>query len=99
MIDRFGLLPEPARNLLAITALKLAVQPLGIRKIEAGPTGGRILFGERPTIDPARLIRLIQSRPKEFRMEGGDKLKFFIDLADPAGRVERVEALIRELAG
>jgi len=99
MIDRFGLLPESARNLFAITELKLAVQPLGIRKIEAGPTGGRILFGERPAIDPARLIRLMQSRPKEFRMEGGDKLRFFSDLADPARRVERVGELIRQLAG
>ncbi|TNF55461.1 MAG: transcription-repair coupling factor, partial [Gammaproteobacteria bacterium] len=99
MIDRFGLLPEPARNLFAITGLKLAVQPLGIRKIEAGPTGGRILFGDQPTLDPLRLIRLMQSRPKEFRMEGGDKLKFFIDLADPAQRVARVGDLIRQLAG
>jgi transcription-repair coupling factor (superfamily II helicase) len=99
MIDRFGLLPEPTRNLFAITGLKLAVQPLGIRKIEAGPTGGRILFGDQPTLDPMRLIRLMQSRPKEFRMEGGDKLKFFIDLADPAQRVARVGDLIRQLAG
>jgi hypothetical protein len=32
-------------------------------------------------------------------MEGGDKLKFFIDLADPAQRVARVGDLIRQLAG
>ena len=99
MIDRFGLLPEPARNLFAITELKLAIQPLGIRKIEAGPTGGRILFGDQPKIDPLRLIQLMQSRPKEFRMEGGDKLKFFIDLAEPDKRVARVGALIRDLTG
>jgi transcription-repair coupling factor (superfamily II helicase) len=37
MIDRFGLLPEPAKNLLEITELKLRVQPYGIKKIEAGP--------------------------------------------------------------
>ncbi|MCU0836579.1 MAG: transcription-repair coupling factor, partial [Chromatiaceae bacterium] len=45
MIDRFGLLPEPSKNLFAITELKLKAQPFGIRKIEAGPAGGRILFG------------------------------------------------------
>jgi transcription-repair coupling factor (superfamily II helicase) len=99
MIDRFGLLPEPARNLFAITELKLAVQPLGIRKIEAGPTGGRILFGDQPKVDPLRLIQMMQSRPKEFRMEGGDKLKFFIDLTEPEKRVARVGALIRDLTG
>ncbi len=47
MIDRFGLLPEPAKNLLEITELKLRVQPWGIRKIEAGPASGRILFDRR----------------------------------------------------
>lgn len=99
MIDRFGLLPEPARNLFAITELKLTVQPLGIRKIEAGPAGGRILFGDQPKIDPLRLIQMMQSRPKEFRMEGGDKLKFFIDLTAPDKRVARVGALIRDLTG
>lgn len=99
MIDRFGLLPEPARNLFAITELKLAVQPLGIRKIEAGPTGGRILFGDQPKIDPLRLIQLMQSRPREFRLEGGDKLRFFRDLADPARRVAQINALVKELVG
>jgi transcription-repair coupling factor (superfamily II helicase) len=99
MIDRFGLLPEPARNLFAITELKLAVQPLGIRKIEAGPTGGRILFGDQPKIDPLRLIQLVQSRPREFRLEGGDKIRFFRDLADPARRVAQINALVKELVG
>jgi transcription-repair coupling factor (superfamily II helicase) len=42
---------------------------------------------------------MMQSRPKEFRMEGGDKLKFFIDLAEPQQRVARVGALIRDLTG
>ena len=40
MIDRFGLLPGPAKNLLAVTELKLRTTPLGIRKLEAGPAGG-----------------------------------------------------------
>ncbi len=55
MIDRFGLLPEPAKTLFAITALKLRVQPCGIKKIAAGPKGGRILFDEAPKIDLMKL--------------------------------------------
>ena len=71
MIDRFGLLPEPAKNLMAITELKLRVQPYGIKKIEAGPAGGRVLFGAEPKVDPTRLIKLIQTKPKEYKLEGG----------------------------
>jgi transcription-repair coupling factor (superfamily II helicase) len=97
MIDRFGLLPEPARNLLEITELKLKVQPLGIRKIEAGPISGRILFDDAPRIDPANLIRLIQTKPKEFKLDGGDKLKFFRDMAEPGQRLRQVNAVLEQL--
>jgi len=97
MIDRFGDLPEPARNLLEITALKLLIQPWGIRKIEAGPAGGRLLFTESPKIDPARLIALIQSRPKEYKLEGGNKLKFFCDMAEPGVRIHEVRRILKPL--
>jgi len=98
MIDRFGLLPEPAKNLFDITELKLGVQPMGIDKIEAGPAGGRILFGKEPHIDAAKLIGLIQSRPNDFRLDGPDKLKFFAQLQEPQERLQAVAALVAELA-
>jgi transcription-repair coupling factor (superfamily II helicase) len=99
MIDRFGLLPVPAQNLLEITQLKLRVQPCGIKKIEAGPAGGRILFGPEPKVDPARVIKLIQTAPKTFKLDGGDKLRFFQDLTDPAQRISRVSQLVQQLTG
>ncbi|WP_419640635.1 TRCF domain-containing protein, partial [Thiolapillus sp.] len=97
MIDRFGLLPDQARNLFDITELKLEVQPLGIRKIEAGPQGGKIHFEEQPAIDPARIIHLIQTRPRQFKLDGSDKLRFFADLEVPEQRVEKVRELLQML--
>jgi transcription-repair coupling factor (superfamily II helicase) len=99
MIDRFGLLPDPAKNLIGITELKLKVQPFGIKKIEAGGAGGRVLFGAEPKIDTGRLIRLIQSRPKEYKLDGGDKLRFFRDLSDPAQRIGLVGEVVEQLVG
>jgi transcription-repair coupling factor (superfamily II helicase) len=99
MIDRFGLLPDPAKNLFAIMDLKHRVQPFGIKKIEAGPTGGRILFDATPRIDPARLVALIQARPKELKLDGGNKLRFFHDLSDPTKRVQQVGAIVRQVTG
>ncbi|MCG6861533.1 MAG: transcription-repair coupling factor [Chromatiaceae bacterium] len=99
MIDRFGLLPDPAKNLFDITELKLRVQPYGIKKIEAGPAGGRILFDAEPRIDPVRMIKLIQTRPKDFKLDGGDKLRFFLDMSDPAQRVQRVGAIVQQITG
>jgi transcription-repair coupling factor (superfamily II helicase) len=99
MIDRFGLLPEPAKNLLAITELKLIVQPFGIKKIEAGPAGGRVLFAADTKVNPTRLIKLIQTKPKEYKLDGGDKLRFFRDLTDPAQRIAQVGRVVEQLVG
>jgi transcription-repair coupling factor (superfamily II helicase) len=100
MIDRFGLLPDPTKNLFAITGLKLKVQPLGIRKIEAGPKGGRVVFGEQPNIDHMRLIRLIQSRPKDYKLDqSAGALRFTMDMADPGKRIEQVSTVISQLTG
>jgi hypothetical protein len=32
-------------------------------------------------VDPARVIRLVQSAPKEFKLDGGDKLRFFQEIS------------------
>ncbi|MEN8178627.1 MAG: transcription-repair coupling factor [Pseudomonadota bacterium] len=97
MIDRFGLLPEPAKNLIAITELKLRAQPLGIRKIEAGPKGARLLFDEQPKLDPMKLISLIQSRPNTYKMDGGDKLRYLVELEIPEQRVTMLHSLLDTL--
>ncbi|RNE88961.1 transcription-repair coupling factor, partial [Marichromatium sp. AB31] len=99
MIDRFGLLPEPAKRLLEITALKLRVQPWGIVKIEVGAGSGRICFEDNPRIDPARLIGLIQEQPKVYRLDGGDTLRFYREMPEPEQRLRQVEQLVERLTG
>jgi transcription-repair coupling factor (superfamily II helicase) len=97
MIDRFGLLPEPTQHLFSITEMKLQLQGLGIKKIEAGPQGGRILFDAEPKIDAAKLIQLIQTRPQEFKLDGGDKLKFYADMESSEQRIQAVDELLGKL--
>jgi transcription-repair coupling factor (superfamily II helicase) len=99
MIDRFGLLPEPARNLFDATELKLQAQPFGIRKIEAGPAGGKIHFEAQPKLDPMRLIELVQTQPNAFKLDGGERLRFFADLAIPEQRTQGVRAVLDQLLG
>ncbi len=94
MIDRFGLLPDPTKNLFRITELKQKAAPLGIRKIEAGPGGGRILFGAEPHVDPLKIIQLIQKQPKTYKLDGKDKLRFIQELADGEARMQAVEKLL-----
>jgi transcription-repair coupling factor (superfamily II helicase) len=98
MIDRFGLLPEPARNLVRITLLKLHAEKLGIRKIDAGPQGGRIEFAADTCVDPLTLIKLIQSQPKRYKFEGATLFKFQIPMEQPQERFSTIEALLERLA-
>ena len=97
MIDRFGLLPEQAKNLIRVTELKLKAEPLGIKKIEAGPQGGRLIFSEKPNIDPLKIINLIQTQAKLYRLDGQDKLRFSIPSELPEERIEVVEKVLESL--
>lgn len=99
MIDRFGLLPDAAQNLFGITAMKLRIQNLGIRKLEAGPAGGRVVFDAAPKIDPGHIIQLIQTKPQTFRFDGSDKLKFMADLADPDKRLAQTQTILDQIIG
>ena len=98
MVDRFGVLPEPTRQLFATAALKLQATPLGIRRLELGPSGGRVAFIARPAVDPMAVIRLIQSQPKIYSMDGPDKLRIRMELPDAASRLRTARGLLTLLA-
>ncbi|MDX1454156.1 MAG: transcription-repair coupling factor [Gammaproteobacteria bacterium] len=98
MIDRFGLLPEPAKNLFRITALKLKAAPLGIRKIEAADGGGRLVFTKNPSIEPLEIIKLVQTQPSVFKLDGEEKLRFKTELLDLDERIDFVERLLATLS-
>lgn len=93
-INRFGLLPAPAQSLFRATEFKLQCQQLGVKKLEAGQSGGRLVFDEKPKIDPMQLIELIQQSPEEYRFDGQHTLKFYYELEEPAQRIEYIADLL-----
>jgi len=99
MIDRFGILPDPAKNLFRIAGLKLLAAPMGIRKIEIGIEEARILFDDKPRIDTGTLIELIQSKPQQYRFEGGNKLRIYGEFPTSEARFGVVSALLGMLGG
>jgi len=97
LIDRFGLLPDAARYLLDIAALRQLAQKLGIRKIEGHEKGGTIEFAEKNHVDPMWLISLLQKQPQHYRLDGPTRLKFIQDLADRKTRIDWVRHFMRDL--
>ena len=98
MIDRFGLLPEPVKQLFAITELKLVCQQLGIRKLDIDSRGGRVHFRKHPNIEPLTIIRMLQAAPKVYALDGQDKLKIKQELAEPGQRLIFAKTLLGKLA-
>jgi transcription-repair coupling factor (superfamily II helicase) len=97
MIDRFGLLPDAVKQLFAIASLKLMATPLGIRKLDFGANGGRVTFRDKPEVDPMAIIRLIQSQPRVYKLDGQDKLKVNLELPGAAERIRAAEDILGRL--
>jgi len=96
LIDRFGKLPDAALNLLSLAELKLEAAALKIRKIEAHEKGGYIEFYPNADINPMFLVKLLQSQPKKFAMDGPTKFKFAVPLVDRRERIQFVADMLGE---
>ena len=94
MIDRFGLLPEQTKNLVRVTQLKLQATTLGVEKLEASAVGGRIEFSADTRVDPLSIVKLVQTQPHIFRLEGANKLKFKLDLELADDRLNTITRLL-----
>ncbi|MGB0894629.1 MAG: transcription-repair coupling factor [Parashewanella sp.] len=97
-IDRFGLLPEPTKNLLELTLLKHQATKLGTKKIDIHSKGGSIEFSENHSIDPSFIIGLLQSQPQIYRMDGPNKLKFSMPAESHSDRLKLAKLMLNEFS-
>lgn len=97
LIDRFGLLPAPLKNLIRQTKLRQRAELLGVARIEAGDSKGRILFNSATQVDPLTLVTLIQKSPQHYRLDGSDTLRFEFSMESIEQRFEKVETLLTTL--
>jgi len=96
LIDRFGLLPEPAQTLLDSHRLRIMAKPLGIAKVDASSEAIVIQFVPEPPIDPMKIITMIQSK-RHIKMAGQDKLRIELKYGDLAQRVLAIRNFFGEL--
>lgn len=98
LIDRFGLLPEAARNLMRIASIKKSALTLGIEKIDAADHGGYLVFASESRIDPVALIQLVQNDSRRYRLQGSHRLQITADMTDTEQRFRTIEKLMQRLA-
>jgi len=81
MIDRFGLLPDATKNLFRLTEIKQRAEALGIVRIDAGKDKGILHFGGQTSVEPIKLVQLMQSQPLIYRLDSAQSLKFNLDMS------------------
>ncbi|MCX7146138.1 MAG: helicase-related protein, partial [Sulfuritalea sp.] len=96
LIDRYGEMPTQTLALMETHRLRLAGRALGLSKLDAGPAAIQLQFVPNPPIDPANIIRLLQS-DRSFKLAGQDKLLWQKPSANLKERVDAVRALFLKL--
>ncbi|MFM2484149.1 transcription-repair coupling factor [Celerinatantimonas yamalensis] len=98
LIDRFGLLPDAAKNLFTLQELKQRATHLGVKRVEAGTKSGSLEFTQQSTVNPSYLVQLLSDGSQRYKMEGPNRLIFTITSTDRREKIEQVEQLLTDLA-
>ena len=78
-------------------AVRLLAEHIGLEKSDASDSGARLLFNQKPNINPARLIELIQTSPKLYKLTGSDTLHITRELPPDATRISEITDLLQNL--
>jgi transcription-repair coupling factor (superfamily II helicase) len=97
MIDRFGPLQPPIRNLYRVARLTQRAQKLGLKRFDVGPLGGVVEFGSEHTVEASAVLKLVQKEPRSYRLDGPDRLRFTRRLDSGEARVAAADALLSAL--
>lgn len=98
LIDRFGLLPPAAQNLIQISRFRLLAKPLGLKRIEIADRGGFIDFAQDTKVNPMFIVGLMQTQPRLYRMDGPTRLRFNLPSDDAKTRFALVEQILDSFA-
>ncbi len=97
-VDRFGVLPAPAKNLFRIAQLRVAATRLGVERLDVANTGGSVSFSADTPVDPGALILLVQRSNRTMRFDGPSKLRFSGQHLEPEDRFDAARRLLKSLA-
>jgi transcription-repair coupling factor (superfamily II helicase) len=97
LVDRFGPLPDPARVLLECHKLRIQGAPLGVQKIDAGPSGIMVQFVPEPPVDARKVLSLVQNN-RIYRLPGPDRVRIEMKHEDLKQRSNEVRQFLKKLA-
>ena len=99
LIDRFGIPPQPVKQLFSVHQIRLRAEQLGITKVDINSNGGYIEFSPDTPVQAISIIQHKQKNPTYYRMEGGQRLKVMVQLAEYDKRIQFIVELLNKLLG
>ncbi len=97
-VDRFGALPDPARNLFRIARLRVVAAFCGVERFDLGAGSGSVSFVDDPPVDTGSLILYVQRHGKTMRFDGPKKFRFTGTWPQPEERFSAAQQLLDGLA-
>jgi transcription-repair coupling factor (superfamily II helicase) len=97
LIDRFGLLPDQAKNLFEIKILQLRSKVFDIKSITINQHGGSVKFDTKDDDILRKLINLIQTKHKQYTPMPNNAIRIVGEFMQAEQRFEAVEQLFLDL--
>ncbi len=95
--ERFGPLPEPARNLLRVARLRLAGEALGLERIDWRADTLELSARRGSTAAPERVVAIVARSGGQARLAGENRLAWRWRSRDPEGRLAEALELLSAL--
>ena len=97
LIDRFGLLPDQAKNLFEIKIIQLKSKTYDIKSISMNQHGGTVKFETNNIEIQKKLIHLIQNKYQDYKPAPNDAIRIMGDFLQAEQRFEAVDQLFLDL--
>jgi transcription-repair coupling factor (superfamily II helicase) len=98
MIDRFGPLPEPTRNLIDVIGIKLDCKAARIARLDVGAKGALVTFADGGFPNVKGLLAYLERLKDTAKLRPDQKLVITRNWADPAARLHGATQLAKGLA-
>ena len=98
LIDRFGPLPDEAKQLLRIVGIKANCKIACIERIDAGPKGAVLTLRNNTFPNPMGLVGLIQKNHAFWKIRPDQKIVVMGDWPTPEDRLKVAERITTDLA-
>ena len=99
LIDRYGPLPEPVRNLMSVALVKLFLLHYRVRELAYTGAEISLALAEDTRADVDHLIALAARDSRRYRIAPDNRFFFRFTAKDPSELMPGIHAALKELAG